>query len=103
MQWVYNILEHKQEHERIVFEDDDAKTGFVLLPDLKWNGKQTEDLYLLAIVHPKGIKSLRDLRENHLPLLKNILDKGSVSITFQVLSCRFCSINEDSQYQNPLP
>lgn len=75
--WVYNILDHKQEHERIVFEDDDAESGFVLLPDLKWNGKQTEDLYLLALVRPRGIKSLRDLREEHLPLLKNILNKGT--------------------------
>jgi m7GpppX diphosphatase len=51
----------------------------VLLPDLKWDRKQVEDLYLLAIVRQTGIKSLRDLKSCHVPLLKNIRDKGIVS------------------------
>ena len=65
--WVYNILEHKKETERIgnkrgftfsfvhtqhhynffpipVYEDADTETGFVLLPDFKWNGKQVDDM-----------------------------------------------------------
>lgn len=79
-QWVYNVLEHKHETERIIFEDKNPNTGFVLLPDLKWNGKQTEDLYLLALIHLRNIKSLRDLSAEHLPLLRNILNKGTVSI-----------------------
>lgn len=32
--WVYNILEHKSEADRIVFEDEDQTEGFILLPDL---------------------------------------------------------------------
>ncbi len=40
LQWVYNILEKKQESERIVFEDPDPETGFILLPDMKWDCKQ---------------------------------------------------------------
>ena len=51
LQWVYNVLEHRKEVERIVFEDPDPATGFILAPDFKWNGKQTNDLYCLAIVH----------------------------------------------------
>jgi len=47
------------------------------MPDLKWSGKINE-LYLLAIVKKRNIKSLRDLTAEHLPLLKNILNKGSV-------------------------
>ncbi|PVU85385.1 hypothetical protein BB559_001098 [Furculomyces boomerangus] len=34
IQWVYNILDHKAESERIIFEDKDPQTGFILLPDL---------------------------------------------------------------------
>lgn len=75
---MYNILEHKSESERIVFEDTNPETGFVLLPDLKWNGTTLDTLYLLAITHKKGIKSLRDLTTEHLPLLKNIFEKGVV-------------------------
>lgn len=80
VQWVYNILEKKAEAERIVCEDSDPKTGFVLLPDFKWDMKQLDDLYLIAIVHRRDIKSLRDLRSEHVPLLENILKKGQDGI-----------------------
>ena len=76
---MYNILEKKAEVERVVFEDNDPETGFVLLPDLKWDQKQIENLYLVAIGRRRGIKSLRDLNRSHLPLLRNILLKGQVT------------------------
>ena len=100
-QWVHNILEKKTESERIVFEDPhpnngkkqthdllkhDLKhliihkffAGFILLPDMKWDGKQLENLYLVAIVHRRDVQSLRTLRSEHLPLLRNILHSGTV-------------------------
>ena len=76
--WVYNILEKKKEVDRVIYDDPDPETGFVLLPDLKWDCKSTTNLYLTAIVVPRNIKSLRDLTSKHLPLLRNIIDKGSV-------------------------
>ncbi|XP_037116954.1 m7GpppX diphosphatase [Syngnathus acus] len=80
VQWVYNILEKKAESERIVFEDPDPKLGFVLLPDFKWDQKQTDNLYLIAITHQRNIKSLRDLTSEHIPLLQNIFQKGKEAI-----------------------
>ncbi|XP_069803440.1 m7GpppX diphosphatase [Dendropsophus ebraccatus] len=80
IQWVYNILEKKAEEDRIVHENPDPAVGFILLPDFKWNQKQVDDLYLIAICHPRGIKSLRDLSGDHLPLLKNILQEGQAAI-----------------------
>ncbi|KAM7417135.1 hypothetical protein PAMA_016985 [Pampus argenteus] len=80
VQWVHNILEKKAEAERIVFEDPDQEVGFVLLPDFKWDQKQVDDLYLIAIVHQRNIKSLRDLTSEHLPLLQNIFQKGKETI-----------------------
>ncbi|KAK7471421.1 hypothetical protein BaRGS_00035909 [Batillaria attramentaria] len=80
LQWVLNILEKKTESDRIVFEDPDPETGFILLPDMKWNRSDLESLYLVAIVHKHGIHSIRDLRREHLPLLKNILVKGKAAI-----------------------
>lgn len=80
---MYNCLEYKSEKERIKYdtasenEKNDEDIGFLLLPDLKWSGKINE-LYLLAIIKKRNIKSLRDLTSDHLPLLKNILNKGSV-------------------------
>ena len=76
---MYNILEKKAEVERVVFEDNDPETGFVLLPDLKWDQKQIENLYLVAIGRRRGIKSLRDLDRSQLPLLRNILLTGQVT------------------------
>eukprot|EP00111_Clytia_hemisphaerica_P000616 TCONS_00001773-protein len=74
--WVYNILDHEKEADRILYEDPDKENGFIILPDLKWDGKQIEDLYLTGICHARGIKSIRDLNSSHLPMLKNMLSKG---------------------------
>ncbi|XP_018324631.1 m7GpppX diphosphatase [Agrilus planipennis] len=79
VQWVFNILEHKAETDRIICEDTDPEIGFVLVPDLKWNGS-VETLYLLALIKKRGIKSLRDLKQEHLPLLRNIKQKCTEAI-----------------------
>lgn len=76
---MYNILEHKQEVDKIIFEDLDPQTGFILLPDYKWNG-QNETMYLLAIAMDRSLKSLRDLTAAHLPLLENIRTKSIFAI-----------------------
>ena len=85
MKWVYNILEKKAEEERLVFEDPDPETGFVMLPDMKWDGKQVDNLYLIAICHKRDIKSLRDLTQDHLPLLENLQRKCYVSKFYFIL------------------
>lgn len=79
LQWVYNILEKQAESDRILYEDSHPENGFILLPDLKWDHKQLKNLYVMALIHKHGIRSLRDLNEKHLPLLKNMLQKGKVS------------------------
>nr|CAG4636191.1 EOG090X06NK [Eubosmina coregoni] len=80
-QWIYNILEHKKESDRIIYEDLNPESGFVLLPDLKWDCRTTSNLYVTGIAFKKGIKSIRDLTSEHLPLLTNILEKGSAAIS----------------------
>ena len=55
----YTFLEKKKEQDRIIYENSDPVDGFLMAPDFKWTGKQVEDLYVLAIVHRRGIKSLR--------------------------------------------
>lgn len=80
LDWVYNILDHKSEVDRIVFEDPCEETGFILLPDLKWDGKTLENLYLLAIIRSRNTKSLRDISGSHIALLENIQKKGIKAI-----------------------
>ncbi|CAD6584340.1 MAG: hypothetical protein CYPHOPRED_002668 [Cyphobasidiales sp. Tagirdzhanova-0007] len=72
LQWVYNILSHKTESENIIYEDGDPETGFLILPDLKWDQSNISMLYLQCIVHTRSLASLRDLTPNHLPMLKKI-------------------------------
>ena len=80
-QWVYNILEKQSEVERIIFEDPDMETGFILVPDMKWDGKQLEDLYVVALVQDRSLHSIRCLTAEHIPLLENVQQKGLVCIT----------------------
>jgi len=106
IQWVYNILDHKKEVDRIVFEDPPSSlppsspsssptSGFLLVPDPKWKSHPnpsdtpkekwkhnpcTAGLACLAIVHDRDIGSLRDLRRKHVPLLKSVLEKGLKAI-----------------------
>lgn len=77
---MHNILAHKKESDRIIFEDPDKDVGFILLPDLKWDGKTLETLYAVAIVHRMNLQSIRSLNADHLPLLRNIREKGVAAI-----------------------
>lgn len=89
IQWVHNILDHKAESDRILFEDPDPENGFILLPDLyeewlphendsganscrKWDGKTLASLYMVCIVHRRDIKSLRDLDSTHIDFLRHL-------------------------------
>lgn len=71
-------MEHKAEQDKIVYEDKDEKTGFVIVNDLKWDG-QPNTLKLIALPFQK-IRSIRELNAFHLPLLKNIREAGTAAI-----------------------
>ncbi|KAK9454050.1 HIT-like domain-containing protein [Dipodascopsis uninucleata] len=72
IQWVYNILSHTVEADRIVYENPDPTEGFILLPDLKWDRTTLSALYLVAIVRRRDIASIRDLNKSHIPWLKKM-------------------------------
>lgn len=44
-------MEKKKESEFIIYEDPDPEDGFILLPDLKWDKKSVDNMYISAIVH----------------------------------------------------
>ncbi|PWN31767.1 scavenger mRNA decapping enzyme [Meira miltonrushii] len=76
IQWVYNILEKKKEADTILFERQGSSDGFIILPDLKWDQKTLSSLYLVAIVHDRSLRSMRDLKKEHIPLLRSIMQEG---------------------------
>ena len=65
---MYNILSHKKEAEKILFENCD----FLIIPDFKWDLNDLNTLYLQAIPFDKAIRSLRDIRGSHIAMLKDI-------------------------------
>lgn len=73
-------MDHKSEKERILYEDSDPETGFILLPDMKWDGKTVNTMSILGIVLRRDLNSLRDLNSSHLPLLENLLEKATLAI-----------------------
>lgn len=49
----------------------------MIIPDMKWNLETVSDLYLLALCTSSNIKSLRDLKKAHVPVLKNIKEEAT--------------------------
>ena len=106
LQWVSNILEGRQEQERVIYrhpvppvplshgdqavaaaaasngsESETAAAAppaydFLIVEDMKWDGRTISALYVLAIAYDTSLLSLRDLRGEHLPLLRAMLDEG---------------------------
>lgn len=89
--WVHKILNKEKELERLLFDDDDLNDGFLLNTDPKWtthpdpkttpkeqwmNHPSTRELYCLGLCHRKDVRSLRDLRAAHLPMLRAMAKKG---------------------------
>ena len=78
LQWVRNILDKTAEADRMIFEDANPDTGFVLHPDMKWDGVTAATLYCVAIVHNARLRSLRDLRggaDGHADMLEALRAK----------------------------
>lgn len=78
LKWVQNILFNGAESERVVYKDfvkEGSNDGFLILPDMKWDGVNLDSLYLVAIVFRSDIRSLRDIRPEHKPWLVQMLNK----------------------------
>lgn len=76
-QWVENIFRecagqsapHTTEtNEKVLWIDPE----FVILPDIKWDGKTASSLYLLVLFQDPALYTLRELRQAHLPLLERV-------------------------------
>lgn len=47
---VYQILGGLKEAERVIFRDEDPENGFIILPDLKWDGTNMSALVRFHIL-----------------------------------------------------
>ncbi|RPD65267.1 scavenger mRNA decapping enzyme [Lentinus tigrinus ALCF2SS1-7] len=71
-QWVENILNGTSEAEKVLFRDPSPESGYVILPDMKWDLTTLSSLYLVAIAFNRSIRTLRDLTKAHLGMLTSI-------------------------------
>lgn len=69
---MYDILSGKSEADKVLYKDPSPEEGYVMLPDMKWDLITVSSLYLMAIALSRNIRSLRDLRKQHLPMLRSI-------------------------------
>jgi m7GpppX diphosphatase len=91
LSWIKNLVEVKKEKERLLVNHDD----FIINIDTKWrshppplttpreewmNHPSTVDLYCLGICKQSDITCLRDLRREHIPLLKAMMKEGLTAI-----------------------
>ena len=70
--WVDEIIAGRKEGDKVLCRDDSGSFGYMIIPDMKWNLETVSDLYLLALCTSSGLKSLRDLRKIHVPVLRSI-------------------------------
>ncbi|KAI8892272.1 HIT-like domain-containing protein [Globomyces pollinis-pini] len=73
--WIANLFNGVSEQESILYKESDPLSGFLILPDSKWDKVSVNQLYLLVITENVDIKSLRDLNDTHILLLQQIQAK----------------------------
>ena len=89
--WIQHIVQSKKENERLLVDHE----GFIVNIDTKWRShpdpnnvprerwrghESISDLYCLGIVKQQGIATMRDLTEQHLPLLNAMQEEGLAAI-----------------------
>jgi len=74
LNWVFNILEGREEQGNVLFrsKEADAKDDFMLLPDLNWDRETIGSLHLLALVERRDVWSVRDLRKGDVAWLRHL-------------------------------
>ena len=76
--WLINILEGRAEQENIIL----SRPEWILTKDYKQdNIGQKENFHYLALFFDTSLRSIRDLEEKHLPLLKEVLQLGVEAIS----------------------
>jgi m7GpppX diphosphatase len=96
LQWLYDVIDGKKEQDTVVIKHDDPEHGFVVAKDSKWSlndynramqwsAERTPEnndsklpfalaksMWLLMLPIRRDVKSIRDLNQDHLPMLKQV-------------------------------
>ena len=74
--WIYSILSGEKEQENIIFQNE----YFILEKDYKFNEGDIRTMYCLMMPIQRDLKTVRDLRADHLPMLKSVRDESLKAI-----------------------
>ena len=69
-QWIQEIISGRSEANKVLYRS--PSNNFLILPDMKWDLTTVNSLYLVAIATTPEIRSLRDLRGEHVEMLKSV-------------------------------
>lgn len=89
--WIHNVLSGAKEVERMLYSDDtmllNVDTKWSSHPDCSntprehWLGHpSTDHLYCLGYVRDTSLPTIRELRAQHIPMLRAIRDRGCATI-----------------------
>ena len=69
--WIYNIIDKISEQENVIFRDD----KYIFIPTYTWD-KSINNLHILGFPIDKSLRSLRDLTQKDIIMLKEIKKIG---------------------------
>ena len=68
--WIFNIINGKTEQDKILLKE----SNYLIVKDIHWESESKDHFYILAIPFEE-IKTIRDLRKKHIPLLEDMKSK----------------------------
>jgi len=68
--WIFNIINGKTEQDKVLLKESDH----IIVKDTNWNTESNDMFYILSIPFEQ-IKTIRDLRKKHIPLLEDMKNK----------------------------
>lgn len=72
-EWIYNIIENNTESDRIIYQNE----YFILITEPSFDINDIENTFhLLAFPKDKSLKSIRELNQQHIPLLEHMFEKS---------------------------
>ena len=81
--WIQNIFDGSKEADRVLFKDEEM----VIVFDTKMDMADLSSVYMQCIFREAGIRSIRDLRAEHLPMLQRARTT-ILKVSREKLSCK---------------
>ena len=73
LQWIQNVLDGVSERERVIVRKEKPETqAFVLVRNLTFEGDEPEEIDYDCIVKDSSLRSIRDLKVEHMDLLRAV-------------------------------